>query len=156
MIFEFSSNDSDVKQHDPDYVEKSFIDYFHDEMCKPIELIPETTTGQDRKLISLVTEIDYIKSLIQTYDLTVPIVIKNMLKYCEIDENYVENNIDYEDLRKELLLILFYSKTVPTNVTKSNIYSTIDETFQGKIPLFSLINYNCFLYFKILQAIVII
>jgi len=133
-----SNNDSigfDINQQDPDYVEKSFIQYFHDEMCKPLELIPETTTGEDRKLINTETEIDYIKSILQSFHLTVPMVIKNMLKYCEIDENYIENNLDYDDLRKELLMILYFDHTVPTNVTKSNVFSTVDEKIQGKVFL---------------------
>jgi hypothetical protein len=125
----------DINQQDPDFVEKSFIDYFHDEMCKPIELIPETTTGEDRKLISIQTEIDYIKSILQSIDndanLAVPVVIKNMLKYCDLDENYIENNLDYDDLRRELLLIIYFDKMVPTNITKSNILTTIDENIQG-------------------------
>ena len=58
-------------------------------------------------------------------------VIKNMLKYAEIDENYVENNLNYEDLRRELLMILNFDRVVPPNVTKSNILSTIDEKHQG-------------------------
>jgi hypothetical protein len=121
----------DVNQQDPDYVEKSFIDYFHDEMCQPIELIPETTTGDDRKLISVEPEIDYLKELLQSLDLSVPLVIKNMLKYCEIEENYIENHLDYDELRKELLMILFFDRTVPPNVTKSNILTTIDDNLQG-------------------------
>ncbi len=60
-------------------------------------------------------------------------VIKNMLKYCELDENYIENNLDYDDLRKELLMILYFDHTVPTNVTKSNVFSTVDEKIQGKV-----------------------
>jgi hypothetical protein len=133
-----SNNDSigfDINQHDPDYVEKSFIKYFHDEMCKPIELIPETTTGKDRKLINMETEVEYIKNILQLFNLAVPMVIKNMLKYCEMDENYIENNLDYDDLRKELLMILYFDHTVPANVVKSNVLSTIDEKLQGKIFL---------------------
>ena len=97
-----------MSQQDPDYVEKSFIDYFHDEMCKPIELISETTTGDDRKLINVEPEIDYLKNLLQSLDLSVPLVIKNMLKYCEIEENYIENHLDYDELRRELLMILYF------------------------------------------------
>jgi hypothetical protein len=129
----------DINQQDPDFVEESFIKYFHDEMCKPIELIPETTTGADRKLINSEAEIEYIKSILQSIDsglnLGVPIVIKNMLKYCNMDENYIENNLDYDELRKELLMILYFDHTVPTNVTKSNVLNTIDEKLQGKLLL---------------------
>ncbi|CAF1175922.1 unnamed protein product [Rotaria sordida] len=125
----------DINQQDPDYVEQSFIQYFHDEMCQPIELIPETTTGEDRKLIIHEADIEYIKNILQSIDsqlnLNVPIVIKNMLKYCNINENYIEDNLDYDDLRKELLMILYFDQTVPTNVTKSHVLSILDEKIQG-------------------------
>ncbi|CAF1589427.1 unnamed protein product [Rotaria magnacalcarata] len=125
----------DINQQDPDFVEKSFIQYFHDEMCKPIELIPETVTGKDRKLITHEAEVEYIKNILKTIDnensFGVPVVIKNMLKYCDMNENYIENIIDYDDLRKELLMILYFDHTVPTNVTKSNVLTVIDESIQG-------------------------
>lgn len=127
----------DINQQDPDYVEKSFIEYFHDETCKPIELIPETTTGEERKLISQEIEVEYIKSILNTIDnddgLSVPVVIKNILKYCNMDENYVEKNLDYDELRKELLMILYFDNTVPNNVTKSNVLNVIDERMQGML-----------------------
>jgi hypothetical protein len=117
--------------HDSDYVEKTFIDYFHDKMVKPIELIPETITGEDRKTIKKEANSEYLKSVIKDLNLSVPMIIKNMLKYAEIDENYVENNLDYEDLRRELLMILNFDRVVPPNVTKANVLSIIDEKHQG-------------------------
>ena len=126
-----TTTEMDASQQDPDYVEKSFIDYFNDEMSQPIELIPETTTGEDRKLVIMEPEVDYVKSLLQSLGLAVPSVIKDMLKYAEIEENYLENNLDYDALRKELLMILFFDRTVPINVTSSNVLSTIDERLQG-------------------------
>lgn len=125
----------DINQFDPDFVEKSFIDYFHDETCQPIELIPETKTGEDRKLIQQEPDVEYLKSFLQLVDaelsLGVPPEIKNMLKYCQLDENYLESNLDYNDLRKELLLILFYEKEVPERVSKSTIMTLIDDSIQG-------------------------
>ncbi|CAF1188746.1 unnamed protein product [Rotaria sp. Silwood1] len=125
----------DINQQDPDYVEQSFIQYFHDEMCKPLELIPETTTGEDRKLIISEADVGYIKSILQSIDselsLNVPMVIKNMLKYCNMNENYIEDTIDYDDLRRELLMILYFDTTVPANVTKSHVLSILDEKIQG-------------------------
>ena len=77
----------DINEEDPDYVEKSFIDYFHDEMCTPLELIPETKSGEDRKLISVEAEVEYLKEFLKSIDtklsFAVPMVIKNMLKYCK-------------------------------------------------------------------------
>jgi len=125
----------DINQCDPDFVEKSFIDYFHDETCQPIELIPETKTGEDRKLIQQEPDVEYLKSFLQSIDpelsLAVPPEIKNILKYCQLDENYLESNLDYNDLRKELLLILFYEKDVPERVSKSTIMTLIDDSIQG-------------------------
>ncbi|CAF0963030.1 unnamed protein product [Brachionus calyciflorus] len=118
-------------EHDPDYVEKTFIDYFHDEMLTPIELIPETVTGKDRKAIKTEADEKFLKAFLNSKNLSVPVVIKNMLKFAEIDNNYVENNLDYEDLRKELLMILYSDHTVPLSVTKANILSTIDRKLQG-------------------------
>ena len=127
-----TSTTMDTNQLDPDFVEKSFIDYFHDEMNQPIELIPETTTGDERKLVCVETEVDYVRELLQSMGLAVPVVIKNMLKYAQMDENYLENHLDYDALRKELLMILFFEKTVPNNVTHSNILTTVDSRLQGK------------------------
>ncbi|UJR19527.1 hypothetical protein I4U23_022657 [Adineta vaga] len=125
----------DINQLDPDFVEKSYIDYFHDETCQPIELIPETKTGEDRKLIQQEPDVEYLKSFLQVIDpelnIAVPLEIKNILKYCQLDENYVENNLDYNDLRKELLLILFYEKVVPEQASKSTIMTLIDDSIQG-------------------------
>jgi hypothetical protein len=100
-------------------------------MVKPIELIPETITGEDRKTIKKEANSEYLKSVIKDLNLSVPMIIKNMLKYAEIDENYVENNLDYEDLRRELLMILNFDRVVPPNVTKTNVLSIIDEKHQG-------------------------
>ncbi|CAF1362928.1 unnamed protein product [Adineta steineri] len=135
----------DINQ-DPDYVEQSFIKYFHDEMCKPIELIPETTTGEDRKLITIEPETEYIKTILQSIDnqlsLGVPTVIKNMLKYCELDENYIENHLDYDELRKELLMILYFDPCVPVNITKSNVLNMIDEKLQGNRDNSTIFNFT--------------
>lgn len=149
-----NSTSVDVEQLDPDFVEKSFIDYFHDEMNRPIELISETTTGEDRKLVCVETEVDYVKELIQLLDLKVPLVAKNMLKYAQIDENYLEKNLDYDALRKELLMILFFEKGVPTTITHSNILTTIDSKLQGKISFirFSL-NRISVLSLKVIEVI---
>lgn len=120
-------------EHDPDFVEKTFIDFFHDEMKKTIELIPETVTGKDRKQIKKQANAEFIRQLLKDLNLSVPMVIKDMLKYAEIDEFYVEKHLDYDDLRKELLIILFYERGVPQVVTKANILSLIDEKLQGML-----------------------
>jgi hypothetical protein len=125
----------DISQIDPDFVEKSFIDFFHDEQSQPIELIPETKTGEDRKLLQREADVEYLKYFLQSIDpqlsLAVPPEIKNILKYCRMDENYVESNLDYDDLRKELLLILFFDKDVPERATKATIMTLVDDSIQG-------------------------
>ena len=127
----------DPRENDPDYVEKSFINYFHDETNKPIELIAETTTGEDRMLILNEPEVDFIRSILASIDndggtLAVPMVIKNLLKYAPIDENYIEDRLDYDELRKELLMILSYDQLVPSNVNKSHILNIVDTRLQGR------------------------
>lgn len=125
----------DISKADPDFVEKSFIDFFHDEQCQPIELIPETKTGEDRKLLQRDPDVEYLKSFLQSIDpqlsLAVPQEIKNILKYCQLEENYIESNLDYDDLRKELLLILFFDKDVPERATKTTIMTLADDSIQG-------------------------
>ena len=128
-----------INEQDPDYVEKSFIEYFHDEMCQPIDLVSVTTTGEDRKQISTETDVDCIRDIIRLidgkHDSAVPMVVKIMLKYCNIEEDYIENNLDYDDLRKELLMALYFDHTVPTNVTKSSALDMIDQRVQGNVFL---------------------
>ncbi|RMZ93930.1 von Willebrand factor type A domain containing, partial [Brachionus plicatilis] len=129
-------------EHDPDFVEKTFIDFFHDEMNKPIELIPETVTGEDRKQIKKEANAEFIRQLLKDLNLSVPMLIKDMLKYAEINEFYVENHLDYDDLRKELLIILFYDRSVPKIVTKANILSSIDEKLQGMLIIISILFFD--------------
>jgi len=110
--------------NDPDYVEKSFVEYFDDEMNKPIQLIPEIFVGKTRRAI-IDTEVTYIKSIIPA----VPDFIKGMLKYANLNLD-LENELNYDDIRKELLLILFFD-SVPPHVNKSNVCEIIDEKIQG-------------------------
>ena len=125
----------DLNKLDPDFIEKSFIDFFHDETSLPIELIPETKTGEGRKLLQQEPDVEYLKSFLQSIDpqssLAVPPEIKNILKYSQLAENYIESNLDYDELRKEVLLILFFDKEVPERATKSTIMTLIDDTIQG-------------------------
>lgn len=120
-------------ENDPDFVEKTFINFFHDEMNKTIELIPEKVTGKDRKQIKKEVNAEFIKKILKDLNLLVPMVIKDMLKFAEIDQFYIETHLDYDDLRKELLMILSYDRGVPQNVSKANILSSIDEKLQGML-----------------------
>jgi len=142
--------DTGHNSDDPDFVENSFIKYFHDEQQTPIKLIPESR-NKSRKAV-LDVDRPYVKSLIPN----VPELIKDMLVYCNMDPEYIEKNLDCEDLRKEILIILNYQDMSPQHITKLNILSTIDSIFQGssedvvKFDL-SLENINIVVY-KIITA----
>ena len=120
--------DVQVNESDPDYVEQTFIDYFHDEMNMPFELIPESTTEEYRKLIINEADAEFIKSLL----VNVPVFIKDFLKCTRSDKDFIEEHLNFEDLRRELLMILYYDRVVPSNVTKSNVMAMIDSEIQGK------------------------
>ena len=133
-----ATNNSNVSisNNDPDHIEKSFIDYFHDELSQPIQIIPENITDENRKLmIREEIELDYIKSLL----LRLPDFIRTMLNHCQIDEDYIEKHLDYETLRYELLVTFYYLIYSDTNTggflnfpRKENILSVIDERLQGE------------------------
>ncbi|CAF3859967.1 unnamed protein product [Rotaria sp. Silwood1] len=131
-----NQNNMTENTNDPDHIEKSFIDYFHDELCQPIQLIQEKIKNENRKLIIRdETEIDYIKSFL----LPIPDFIKIMLNYCEIDEDYIEKHLDYDHLRWELLITFYYliysdtTSTASQNLSsKERILSTIHDKLQVK------------------------
>ncbi|CAF3984380.1 unnamed protein product [Rotaria sp. Silwood1] len=126
-----NQNNTTTINNDPDYIEKSFIDFFHDELCKPIELIPQKNKNENNKfIIRDEIELDYIKSLL----LPIPDFIKTILNYSQIDDDYIEKHLDYNNLRWELLITFYYLIYSDTNIrelqnlpNKENILSTIDE-----------------------------
>ncbi|CAF1040699.1 unnamed protein product [Adineta steineri] len=96
----------------PDYIERSFINYFHDELSQPIQLTPEKITKETPKLmVHKEIELNYIKSLL----LPLPDFIRTMLNYCKIDEDYIEKHLDYDTLRYELLITFYYLIYSDTN-----------------------------------------
>jgi hypothetical protein len=133
-----STNNSNtlINNNSPDYIEESFIDYFHDELSQPIQLIPEKIINENRKLmIREEIELDYIKSLL----LPLPDFIRTILNHCQIDDNYIEKHLDYETLRYELLITFYYLIYSDTNTggflnfpKKENILSVIDERLQSE------------------------
>ncbi|CAF4341939.1 unnamed protein product, partial [Didymodactylos carnosus] len=131
------SNTEEMNKNDPDYIEKSFIAYYHDELTRPIELIPEKTATNEnrRRLIREECELEYIKSLL----LPTPDFIKTVLNYCGIDEYYIEKHLDYNHLRWELLITLHYLINFDTNSgglqnlpSEEKILKVIDERLEGK------------------------
>ncbi|CAF1418614.1 unnamed protein product [Rotaria sordida] len=130
-----NQNNTTTMNNNSDYIEKSFIDYFHDELCKPIQLIPEKITNDNRKLIIRDdTELDYIKNFI----LPIPDFLTTMLNYCQIDANYIEKHLDYDHLRWELLITFYYliysdtsSGGLQNLPNKDRILSVIDDKLQG-------------------------
>jgi hypothetical protein len=136
MAISTNNSNASINNNSPDHIEKSFIDYFHDELSQPIQLIPEKVINENRKLmIREEIELDYIKSLL----LPLPDFIRTMLNYCEINEDYIENHLDYETLRHELLITFYYLIYSDTNTggflnfpKKENILSVIDERLQSE------------------------
>jgi hypothetical protein len=134
-----TENNSTETNNDPDYIEKSFIDYFHDELHEPIQLIPEKIQHENRQLmIHDEIELDYIKSFL----LSIPNFLKIMFNYCQINEDYIEKNLDYEHLRWELLITFYYLIYLDTSTgglqnlpTKDHILSVIDGRLQSKYIL---------------------
>jgi hypothetical protein len=133
-----STNSSNILTDNniPDFIEKSFINYFHDELSQPIQLTPGTTIKQNRtRMIREEVEVDYIKSLL----LPLPDFIRTMLNHCQIDEDYIEKHFDYDTLRFELLITFYYLIYSATNTgevlnlpKKENILSVIDGRLQGE------------------------
>ncbi|CAF3676645.1 unnamed protein product [Rotaria sp. Silwood1] len=134
----FSTNNSNtlINNNLPDYIEKSFIDYFHDELSQPFQLTPEKIIKENRKrMIREEIELDYIKSLL----LQLPDFIRTMLNPCQIDEDYIEKHLDYDTLRYELLITFYYLIYSDTNSggllnlpKKENILSVIDGRLQSE------------------------
>jgi hypothetical protein len=122
---------------DPDYIEQNYIKYYHDETCKPINIIPEMYVGGVRRDIGD-TDKKYICSILvdihdQSIEKSVPECIHKILAYLEIKPTFLQDNFDYDMLRRELLLMFFYIDTPPpTHVTTENIITVIDESIQGK------------------------
>ncbi|CAF1084048.1 unnamed protein product [Adineta steineri] len=121
---------------DPDYIEKSYIDYYHDELCEPIQLLKEKINNENQRLIvSDAIEVDYIKSLL----LPIPDFINNLLNYCpKIDKDYIDKHLDYAHLRWELLVTFYYLIYSDTNSgalqnlpKEENILSVIDQRLQS-------------------------
>ncbi|CAF1635758.1 unnamed protein product, partial [Adineta ricciae] len=129
-----TSNQSNIMALVPDDIERSFIDYFYDELRKPIQLISENIKNGNRTLIiQHKIEMDYIKSFL----LPKPDFMKTMLNYCNIDENYIEKCLDYDCLRWELLITFYYLIYSDINIsrlqnlpTKETILSVIDGQLQ--------------------------
>jgi hypothetical protein len=133
-------NSLTINLDDPDYVEKSFIDYFYDEMKKPIQLVPEKGTVVTRSAIIEPDE-PYIHNTFLK-DNPVPSSFKYLLVYAGINENLVETLLNYDSLRKEILLILKYENIPPSHIDHSNILKIIDEEIQGSPDQTTLIDNN--------------
>ncbi|CAF1216812.1 unnamed protein product, partial [Didymodactylos carnosus] len=140
------SNTGEMNKNDPDHIEKSFIAYYHDELTRPIELIPEkmATNENSRPLIREECELEYIKSFL----LPTPDFIKTVLNYCGIDEDYIEKHLDYNHLRWELLITLHYLINFDTNSgglqnlpSEEKILKVIDERLEGAKE--RTVNYDC-------------
>ena len=131
-----TNSNTSVDNSNPDHIEGSFIDYFHDELSQPIQLIPEKVINENRKLmIRDEVELNYIKSLL----LPIRDFVRTMLNHCHINEDYIEKHLNYETLRYELLITFYYLIYADASTggflnfpKKENLLSVIDERLQSK------------------------
>eukprot|EP01133_Synstelium_polycarpum_P013857 gene13857-16341_t len=114
------------KQDDPDYVENSYIEFFHDELKKPIPLVPETVSKARRPLVE--TDEAYIKS--SNLIVPVPAFINDMLAYSGVSTPLDTAKLNYDLLRREILFALKYA-VVPNQVDEKNILQVLDLEIQG-------------------------
>lgn len=126
---------TDYDPDDPDYVETSYIDFFNDQQCKPIPIIPEKNNMIHRKQIATADPI-LLRGLI-------PKPSADLLDFADYTklggEEEVIALLDYEKLRKEILMA-YYHTNIPASVGYQNILTNTDEVFQGSIK--NLISYD--------------
>lgn len=118
-----------VEDCDPDYVERTYMHYF-DDKGEGSALIPETFTGKHRKpIVNTESEMEYIKSLL----IETPTCLKTMLAYAypKLPDTFVQDTMDYDLARKEIVMALFFDKDVPNHVTYDNVLAFVDDKLQG-------------------------
>ncbi|UJR12761.1 hypothetical protein I4U23_016935 [Adineta vaga] len=137
-----NNSNTSINNNLPDFIEESFINYFHDRSSPPILLTSEMITKLNcTRVIHEEVEMNYIKILL----LPLPDFIRTMLNLCQIDEDYIEKHLDYNTLRYELLITFYYMIYSDTNSgkllnlpKKENILSIIDSRLQSeKEPVIS-------------------
>ncbi|GAM22359.1 hypothetical protein SAMD00019534_055340 [Acytostelium subglobosum LB1] len=116
-----------ANQDDADYVEKSYIEYYNDELRKPIPLIQETVTKARRSIVD--ADAAHIKA---NYMVPVPAIITEMLEYAGVDPQSLVSLLNPEQLRREILFALRYV-AVPSSVTEQNILTSLDTEIQGRV-----------------------
>lgn len=126
-----------INVDDPDIVEQTFIDFFHDQMNEPYHLIPESSTQVDRKQI-VETDVNYLKSLFDLENDETFIEIQHF--YSQIGFEFNEDNIDFDKLRKEIIMQLYWKNNIPRHVNYSNLLLIMDENIQGKMD--NIVEYN--------------
>jgi hypothetical protein len=125
---------------DPDYLEKSYIAYFDDEMVTPIKLIEETNIEKTIRAVCD-TDVNYIKTLLPT----LPDKIESFLKLNKIDSTkLLENENDYDKIRKIILATLFFDNNPSMNIDNINskIIDLIDQKIQGDRNSTTIYNYS--------------
>jgi uncharacterized protein with von Willebrand factor type A (vWA) domain len=122
------------KDDDPDYVEKSFIDYFHDETKMPLQLIGEQSTVTKRKQVK-----DTEEESLNSFDLSVPKFLSNFIKYIGLNDDWFKRKVDINRIRTNILMGLQYDM-LPKNITSSDTLRKCDEHIQG--PLKNVVSYN--------------
>lgn len=102
------------KEEDAEYIERSYVQFFHNK-CDPVPLVSGTDTGEFRRKI-VQADVKYIESLLQFYE--TPLILNGFFKYDSSD-------LDYELVRKKLLCEL---NGLEYN---DNVLKEIDVKLQG-------------------------
>lgn len=113
------------KIDDLNYVENSYVEFFHDEQKTPVPIVEEKSSLATRKAITF--DDSYVKSLIEP----VPDFIKKVLEWFNVSYK-LEDNIDIDIIRKELIATLHYN-VIPSKLTMSNILTIVDNELQGSM-----------------------
>lgn len=115
------------KDDDPDYVERSYIDYFNDEMNTPIQLIQEKSSLSARKQIS-----SYEPEMVEGIDLSVPEFLTKFIKYVGLKEDWLTGKIDNERIRLNVMVGLT-SNVGFGGVKSHSVKKHLDESIQGPV-----------------------
>jgi hypothetical protein len=122
------------KDDDPDYVEKSFINYFHDETKMPIQLIGEHSNMTTRKQVK-----DTEPEILSLFDISIPSFLSNFVKYIGLSDDWIKHKVDINQIRTNILMGFQYD-IIPKTITPSDILKECDQRIQG--PLNNIIIYD--------------
>lgn len=111
---------------DPDYVEQSYVDFFHDQQKTPILIIPEESNLSTCRQIC---EVD--TDVVKKYQCELPEIIKDIFKMIGAKSSDCFD-WNYEKLRKSIIIGLSYTNKIPPHVDFHNVLTVVDELIQGE------------------------